>query len=650
MRKHSVWLLPLLLACQLSSIIEPTPAPTSAPATVLTPTSESSANEQVPLPSGPLIGSAAPLPVVEYPPFAPAGTAVEPPSVQIPAVVPLYSTNIEQIDLLERFGLSSEERELLGEAGFLVRSGQPSTIEAIYGANGPHIVTADLVLLLTHGAQQAAVQDIALKFAPRNYFEMMADLSAATEQQLSESLAAGETLSAEAAKQNLAILTIGGRLFDRNWPIPTPVQELVGTELVLFESGGKLQSAILQREVDYDRFGSELSAVERVGAWFDQSGIVVAATQSMSQQRIAGRQIELLLDIWLQGESESWKTVYRLADYRHGANATHIQEWLALRAATADSDSFLLSAVQLQQPVFHMVPRSASSAAFQQQIFEQLTFNKVGAHSGFDQLPVTAVDIPQVGPVRTTPRLLDVAAALGSDAALDRLRDEEETGFEGWETQLVNLRSNLSEARAWPAGWRKDQLAAWQTILEPARAYSPAYIRSDEWASHRVGLWENGFTLLSLNTVIDPTASFAPEANRPIFLEHHPQLYGKLAAQTRALAEGHANLGNLDEANGQLLLGLESDLLKLQAIAQSGLAGLPPTADDMIFLRSIVSRAAAVSLGNEGLVFIGSNEANRLVGRYGGVAPTIFVVLNVDQQIAVLGGRIQTTVERYAEN
>ncbi|MFK7805190.1 MAG: DUF3160 domain-containing protein [Anaerolineae bacterium] len=638
MRKHYLLLiLPFIFACQLSNFLEPTPASISQPDPTpitdeITITTEGVAAD--PIPNGSLLGEAVPLPRARYAPFGVAEAA----PVQIPAVVPLYTPDLAQISNLDSLNLTAAQREQLEQDGFferpqlLVRSAADA-----YGETGPYMLTTDMVLLLTQATQREVLNASAQKFSEKQTYDMVTGLIAEGKKQLA---AASDPLTQQAAHQNLAIFNMAGKFYDEAWPIEPEVAQEISIEMTLFQSGGEFESPLLSKRVRYDSIRQDSIPAVRVYTWFLLSSLTIDVEAPPAEQRLKGRQIELLLDIWSAESVPAWQVQHSRHRYQNGTQGPHIEEWLALVEAGATGDDLVQSAAQFDLARFNLF---SYQQPLQQQIFEQLVFNNVGIHESSDDAPTSSRQ-EAFGAIRVMPQLLDVAAVFGSPLAQAQLVTDGEAGYIGWEEQMTALQVDFMGATGWPATLQGDFLRAIQPLAQPVLGGYPPYMQSAGWDP--LAQWETGFLISMLSLPFDSTRPIQAGAEQPIFVEPRPELYANLAAQTRILAQGLVDLEMLDKVGAETLLALENDLLVLKTIAEKQLAGArpEPNSAEADVLASMLSRSTGMSPRAAWPVYLG--PFGTLTGQFNGFVPTLFVVLEGDQQVVAQGGRLQFVVQQ----
>ena len=629
--------IPLLFACQLAGLVEPTP--TSPPQQIEQSTPLPTTNP-ISIPNEPLNGDVIPVPPVSYAPFGTAEAA----RVNVPVVVPLLQFDLDQVDLAP-YSLSDADRETLAQNGFVLQRGEIVSLADVYAGDGPHLVTLDLVWLWTLAVQNDVIEQAEANFTPRQLFDTLAQLTKESEAQIEQALATDDLLSLNAAIKNLSIVSVAGRLYDPNWPISPRVETNATTELALIDSRADVVSQLLDRRINYAIFDEFEDPAEQAQTWLEQSAIRLDPADSPAAQRLAGQQIELLLDIWQSDSAPAWRFLTEAQQQFRAAVPTDIAHWLALKDAGATADSFVLSAQDADLVTFSILPKSDPFYHPLTPIFDALTFNQVGEYEKAGTLPTSAVRT-DVGAVRAYPRLYDIAAALGAAPAVDQLDIENETDFVGWDAQMEQLQSRLAQPGSYPASLQLDQMETWQVMLAPAPASYPSYTRSGGWPIDQLSAWENGAALMLAHPAFIDAQAVQVSAEQLITLEPNPELYAALAAQTRRTAEALVRLGRLDAEGAERLVNHEAELLVLKSISESALTGTRPTPDEMALLRRLVSESSTISVPGSWPIAVSAVGGDPLVGRFAGASPLILIMLDGNEQLPVRGVRLMTQLSR----
>ncbi|MEM8857446.1 MAG: DUF3160 domain-containing protein, partial [Chloroflexota bacterium] len=240
------------------------------------------------------------------------------------------------------------------------------------------------------------------------------------------------------------------------------------------------------------------------------------------------------------------------------------------------------------------------------------------------------------------PRLSDIAAAFGSELALEQLIAEGDANYAGWQAQLEALKGQLNQPGGVPVTQQQSFLRSIQPLATSVDGMYPAYMQAENWDS--LNQWSAGMIVASSPIFQSNESEIQFLDGQLFYVEPHPDVYANLAAQTRQLAESLLELEMLDQPNADRLLTLEREMMILKSASERGLAGEQPTADQVDMLRKILRDVTQVEMPE--LVPIFNGPQGQLTAQIKGWAPAMFVVFDGEQQIAVQGGRLQFSLIR----
>lgn len=626
-------LLLILLACGL-----PTPAPAPQPFP-----------EQFNTNSTPqlLEGTPRRLPAVEIAPFAPYTTLTSNELIGQPIYQPTLTavSNPAALPLL-----TDEERAQLEQNGFLMHtttSADPwAPLNRAFAAGEPVFISSDLVLLATaavhqHSWQQAQnqylysqLQAFSLDMADRmqrRWEISMADLDAAAAESDTSVLEA----TVGAAWRNWAYFSTAAKLLDPSYTPDPLVAEMVESELALTEVGGEFVSPLLGDVVNYSSFQTADSEYEQALRWYKQMGISLDAVST--DVFTHGYQVRLLLE----EINPAWEGLFTTHTFFAGNRASPLTQWAAIAALTTDDpiDILILTANELPLPIFYLLPPPQAADS---PILNGLTYNRVGTYTGAtsSKLPPTAAETA-VGPVRLYPSPLDLPAVMGSAEALASLEATGDTAYTGFEGQFAGLRSryvNLNSETSYGEGW----FYALQPLLTPTSGQRPLYAQSAAWHTHQLQIWQSGWLLNRVNIATpDQRPEYEPFPRAPLVIEPQPELYGRLAAQTRQLLTGLGERGLLSQPNADELLALETLLYQLQALSRKQAAGLALTEQEQQWLNvlpnTLHSWTAHITLPQTSILSTNPATNEQMTISIAGAKP-LYVLTLVEGRLAIATG------------
>ncbi|MDX1688930.1 MAG: DUF3160 domain-containing protein [Candidatus Promineifilaceae bacterium] len=535
-------------------------------------------------------------------------------------------TQIVNAEALER--LTKAERDALSQNGFLVVPtpyAEPVGVYRWAAAEGlPTFLTTDVVLfnvaLLTSAAWRHASEALTADLQAMSEALVRASLAqwlAATEEETDEAGAL-----AEAAWRNLAFFSVGGRLLDPDFEVPSPVAEVVAEEQTLIGESGVYISPLFGVRQDYgvyepDPDRAPPARFQRAAAWYAHP--FSFDSEEPAATRRAARQV-LLMALALQASENwtRWERVYHPTTFFEGTagvydigDATVALDAVYGVGATLDRilvqdrlDDFIATLRALPPPSgFDLRPSGAFSLLPRPQqpdepLFRELLFNQVGGYHGDSEtIPFTAIDTT-VGPVRGLPRALDVAAALGSERAFSRLEAAGDAAYEGYDLQMEMVRRQVAQldesarTQTLGGGW----LYAVQPLLSSSQP-APTFVEEEVWWNKQFNSWYGAWLMLRdpFPVPSDLPATAAETGTEAAYVEAEPLVYARLAALVRQVREGLQGRALLDEVLEQKLQGMERLLSALRLIVEKEVEDEPLTADESLLARQAAERLRALA-------------------------------------------------------
>lgn len=227
-------------------------------------------------------------------------------------------------------------------------------------------------------------------------------------------------------------------------------------------------------------------------------------------------------------------------------------------------------------------------------IFQNLVYDEVKWYTGKDPKPFTAVSAN--GRVfRGFPRGLDIMAVFGSKLAADILREENDTSFEGYDEQFLQLKKNHERlgSRVWKQNLYWSRIYAAKSILEAPGRNAPAFMQSGAWLKKQLNTALGCWTELKHDTIVytkqpysEAQAAFSvmgkggslPPETVHGYVEPVPQLYARVRQSVESLRLKLTSLGfPSDLALENNFKTFERLLTSLEDISKKELSGQTPT-------------------------------------------------------------------------
>lgn len=499
--------------------------------------------------------------------------------------------DLSNVTNLDQFYLSDGQKALLAQNTFYVNDGGENEFFEIYEYNRyamiPNFVTVDSLMHTYH-----LYFSYLLRNTERNYLsDSLTALSAAM---LDASITQYEQLKEseweEAAKRNVAFFTVGSCLLDETTVIKDYVADTVKYELDGINNAESIAvSAITGDFEDYTQYiprgyyegDQALEQYFKAMMWY---GRIHFRQESESLDKSA-----LLITMALASDAEAyrtWKAIYAVTSFFSGASDDlGVGEYAqALREAygedasledlpgnSAAFDTFHTLTGSLPAPAVNSIPiydgesnvipgfrfmgqRFTIDAA----VMQKLIYSSVGRNSE--------------GSRRMLPDVLDVAAALGSDTALEILAEDGVMDYENYPENMEVLRKDLSAENE--ALWSASLYAGWLNTLRPLLEVKgegyPAFMQSREWTKKNLECFAGSFTELKHDTILYSKQAVAEmggawdeEIDDRGYVEPEPLVYARFASLAERTAQGLKEYGLLspqDEENLSLLAQMAAQL------------------------------------------------------------------------------------------
>ncbi len=238
-------------------------------------------------------------------------------------------------------------------------------------------------------------------------------------------------------------------------------------------------------------------------------------------------------------------------------------------------------------------------------------FRLFGQRFTLDAYAMQRLIYPYVGGIgneRPLPASLDVAAALGSDIAYALMRDQGDTAYSNYDTNLSGLRDEVNQIDA--DGWTQSIYGTWLWALQPMWARDPeiypALMNTQPWLLRDLEAGLGSWTELKHDTLLytaQPMGGLGGGGERVAdtygMVEPNPLVFSRISLVTAALYQGleergmagtpYNHVDNTPESGLYEVMSAARTLAFLSArmteMARKELWGEPLTEDEQIFLK-----------------------------------------------------------------
>ncbi len=536
--------------------------------------------------------------------------------LQITPCVEAYTVDADlgNIDNLWQFYLPDTMTEKLAQNHFVVWNNAGKEFYEIYEMNRygqlPSFVTVDSLMHTYHLYFSHLLKNI-----ERDYLtDMLAKLG---RQMLAESAAQYDRLKGSewenAAKRNTAFFAVGAKLLDDGIAIPAYASEAALTELEKIRLHDGIHPCGLTDDFeDYSQYtprgyyegDAKLTAYFQAMMWY---GRIHFAQEKEDLDRSA-----LLLTLALSQNPDcqkTWEALYAVTSFFAGASDDlGVCEYEPLlHEAYGDSPAldslpgnpeafarFRALAAALPLPQIHSVPVMDG----ENPVIPGLRF--LGQRFTIDaaimqRLIYSNTKQNDAGQNRMLPDVLDVPAALGSDAALQILTEAGATDYAGYTENMTLLRDALSQENQtlWSASLYAGWLHTLRPLLQSKGEGYPVFMQSREWDKKNLECFAGSYTELKHDTVLyakqviaEMGGGWEEEPDDRGYVEPEPQVYARFAALSDQTAQGLSHYGLLAPADAENLTRLSQIASTLLTISQKELQDETLTDQEYEFIKS----------------------------------------------------------------
>lgn len=409
----------------------------------------------------------------------------------------------------------------------------------------------------------------------------------------------------QAALTELAFFAVGAKLSDPSFTVPASVADAVQEEIGKIYGENIDYSAVLSGvKEDYSQYKPRgyyendevLQKYFRTMMWYGRMGF---ARKSDLLSRTA-----LLITTGMQGDVlKDWMEIYDVTSFFAGASddigyceLKPVADKIYGEGYTLDSligndekwNTFRAACKGLRLPAINSVPTEWDSLEEHKEA--QIGFRFMGQRFSIDQACFTHL-YEEEPPC--LPDALDFPASLGSDTALEILKQEGRTN-ERYNKKLSEVRQEIENApdSAWNASLSSAWIYTLNPLLEKKDASYPYFMQTDAWRRRALITFEGSYTELKHDTVLyakqfmgemgDPEI---PDNDDRGYVEAEPLVFARLKALVEATSAGLDDYGMISKKDKKNMATLAELAGKLQTIAEKELKGVMPSNQEFDLIR-----------------------------------------------------------------
>lgn len=525
------------------------------------------------------------------------------------------AADLSNIENLWQFSgiMEGEFTEKLAENGFIVAGDAGSEFFEIYETNRyaliPSFVTVDSLMHTYH-----LYFSYLLKNIERDY--LSGSLEKLSGRMLDDSLEQYEQLKGSewesAARRNVAFFTVGAKLLNEDTQVSKDVTEAVSVELDRISSADRIYiSEITGDEEDYTQYipRGYYEGDEKLEKYF-KAMMWYGRIHFKQEEEDLDRSAFLITKALADDEEAAglWEAIYTVTAFFAGASddlgvyeyAPLIGEIYGEEVSTdkliGTQDAFLsfhAETAKLSAPKINSIP------IYEYEDNVILGFRFMGQRFTIDaeimqDLIYGRVEENSTGDKRMLPDVLDVPAALGSDTALQILKDGGATDYAGYTENMNKLRANLSEEN--DAMWSASLYSSWLNTLRPLLTEKgegyPVFMQNEEWVKKDLECFAGSFTELKHDTILyskqviaEMGGEYYEELDDRGYVEPEPLVYARFISLADMTAKGLKKYGMLSDTEEENLSRLSQIAEQLFTISNKELRDEVLTDEEYDFIR-----------------------------------------------------------------
>ena len=613
-------------------------------------------------------------------------TGVKPTDASITVKPEADLSNVINVD---DFYLNEEQKQMLATNGFCV-SPYDSRGEFFEGYESnrynkrPNFVTVDSMMHTYHLYFMHLMKNTEKEYL----FDMLDDMSADIyEIALEQADELEGTEWEDSAKLNVEFFAVGLSLLGEDPDLPDYAKDPVADEIALINNAsGMCISPIFggNSPEDYTQYkprgyyaGDEkLERYFRAMMWYGRSNFNASEEAELRSSIL----MCLAMD---EGAGDTWKKMYEITAFFAGESddLSYLDYMPAIKTAFGEDaelediaededglDTFADLVNEMRGPVINSVPmwddggatdKAAANKGFRfmgqrysvdGEIFSMLIYSKTGENAN--------------GEKRMLPDALDVAAGLGSDRAYEILKEQGDTEFDQYESNMEKVRTGFNEApdEFWEGSLSLSWIRTIRPLLEEKDDSYPFFMTTDAWQTKSVEGFLASWTELKHDTVLYAKQVIAemggddPEDKDDRgYVEPEVEVFKGLEAMITRTGEGLDAYGCITDSDKDNLTQLADLAGQLAVISEKELTGGSITDDEYELIRSYGGTIEhfwydAVRDGEEGYIAPEEHPAalvtdvatgdGSVLECGTGNAGWILVLVPVDGELRIAGGTV----------
>ncbi|MEO8287142.1 MAG: DUF3160 domain-containing protein [Chloroflexota bacterium] len=549
------------------------------------------------------------------------------PSSVVPAVRPYQAARgLTNVANAKDFTLTVNAKALIEQNNFAATFPQGDQYKQFYQLyedgrydQKPVFVTTDSVLHVYHLIFDKLLRSTETSYLINDLKSMTTALQQATQAQYDSVKGTG---AENAARRNLAYLTVASRLLDPNAAIPAAVQAEVATDLAQIDAhaglmpvasmgiGGEEYIEDFSQYVPRGHYtrSEDLKKYFRAMMWY---GRITFRLKSADETRSAILLSEALQTATNgnQAARQLWGRIYEPTSFFVGGSddLTYLDYAPLIdkafgpntNAAAVADDARLANFQELAKSL--AAPRINSMFVYIDEDKEKVTkgLRLMGQRFTLDEYVFGQLiwrNVGVEGNERWLPKALDVPAAFGSQEAYNILAAQGETKYPKYDAQLTKVRGEIGSLA--DSQWTENLYWSWLYTFRPLLAEKPAnsgypsFMTNQAWTRKNLNTVQGSWTELKHDTLLYAKQVMAEMGGGPPeqvkgYVEPEPEFYARIAALVGMTRDGLLSRGLLEKSDDPTVTSDYNNLndlynlaLDLKHISEKELTNTALTSDE----------------------------------------------------------------------
>jgi hypothetical protein len=537
-------------------------------------------------------------------------------------------TNLSEVSNIADFNFSEEAGQLLQKNSFVVVPAMHNEFFSKYESNRyqvtPNFVTTDAVLHNYH----LVFNHILKSLEQKQLFDLLKNLNT---DMLSKSISQYEIAKGtdweNAAMRNVGFFAVGSKLLDGNISVPSYVATQVNREIALMEGHEGITNSPVMNigsnpsfedalKEDYSQYipRGHYDQNEKLQSYFKAMMWYGRITFRLSNDDETKSAVLLTLALNNSNANQKWTKIFETINFFVGEtddiNFYQYRQLVtesfgnpvnesSVIANTEGFNTFKTKAAALESPQINSMP--IMDPSIQPDRDKEIKgFRYMGQRFTIDasimqKLVYRDTDKNSKGEIRYLPKGLDVPAAMGSEEALNILKEMGETDYKKYPENMQKLREHLKTLSigTWTQNLYWNWMHTLNTLVTDIPENAPIFMHNNAWARKQLNTYLGSWTELKHDTILYAKQVYAEMGGGPPeekddrgYVEPNTELYKRLGYLIGITDSELSDRNMLDVPTAEILARMKLLVNGLEQISVKELSGMELNEEDYELIRN----------------------------------------------------------------